>query len=85
MKTSQMLINNEDPKKLQSGTQERPELLFSSLAQRRGEARKANEAIIQPVVTIDDLEALAQKLLAGIVVLKSYKYPLAIRRGVKPS
>ena len=38
----------------------------------------------QPVVTIDDLETLSNKLLAEIRIFKSYKYPMAVRRGVKP-
>jgi hypothetical protein len=38
----------------------------------------------QPIVTIDDLENLAEKLLAEIRIFKSYKYPLDVRRGVKP-
>ena len=42
------------------------------------------EPPIQPVVTIDDLESLAEQLLTNIRILKTYKYPLGIRRGVKP-
>jgi hypothetical protein len=37
----------------------------------------------QPVITIDDLEVLAVQLLAHIQILKTYKYPLSVRRGVK--
>lgn len=38
---------------------------------------------IQPVVTIDDLEKMAQQLLASIRIFKTYKYPLSLRRGIK--
>lgn len=47
------------------------------------EAEKSLEINSQPVVTIDDLEALAEKLVAAIQILKTYKYPLSLRRGAK--
>lgn len=33
-------------------------------------------------VTIDDIENMAKNLLINIEVLKSYKYPLAVRKGI---
>ena len=62
---------------------ERPKLPFLSPVRERGAAQKGDETFPQPVVTIDDLEVLAQQLLEGIKILKFYKYPLAVRRGVK--
>ena len=41
------------------------------------------EKTAQPVVTIDDLEILAEQLVAAIRILKTYKYPLSLRRGGK--
>jgi hypothetical protein len=41
------------------------------------------EKAAQPVVTIDDLEVLAEQLVAAIRILKTYKYPLSVRRGGK--
>jgi len=51
--------------------------------QKRVEEAVESQPLSQPVVTIDDLETLAEKLLAEIRVFKSYKYPLDVRRGVK--
>jgi hypothetical protein len=67
-------------KMIQPEGYKRPKTPFMSPVK---ETPKGNESYSRPVVTIDDLEALAQQLLAGIEVLKSYKYPLAVRRGVK--
>ena len=35
------------------------------------------------LVTIDDLQDIAQALIQGLHALAEYKYPLAIRKGVK--
>ena len=78
-----MHISIEKMKIIQPGGYERPKLRFLSPVQERGEVQKDDKTFPQPVVTIDDLEVLAKQLLAGIEILKSYKYPLAIRRGVK--
>jgi hypothetical protein len=67
-------------KMIQPEGYKRPQIPFLSPVK---EIQKGSEPYSQLIVTIDDLEALAQQLLAGIKVLKSYKYPLAVRRGVK--
>jgi len=85
MKTTQVLTSIDKTKIIQPGGNERPKLPFLSATQKRGESQADSEPFSQPIVTIDDLEALAQRLLAGIEILKSYKYPLAVRRGVKRS
>jgi hypothetical protein len=85
MKTTQVLTSIDKTKIMQPGGYERPKMPFLSATQERGEGQTGSETISQPIVTIDDLEALAQQLLAGIEILKSYKYPLAVRRGVKHS
>ena len=62
-------------------------MIQSSLFQNRKtlhpEQRNEVEKITQPVVTIDDLEILAEQLVAAIRILKTYKYPLSLRRGGK--
>ena len=50
-----------------------------------GQSRGENLPPSQPVITIDDLEALSAKLLTEIRIFKSYKYPMAVRRGVRPT
>ena len=49
----------------------------------RPEQGNEEEKTGQPVVTIDDLEILAEQLVAAIRILKTYKYPLSLRRGGK--
>ena len=60
-----------------------PKTPYLSLVRERRTTSPDDHPTRQPIVTIDDLEALAEKLLAEIQILKSYKYPLAVRRGVK--
>ena len=38
---------------------------------------------LEPIVTIDDLEQIAEVLHKGLQALGNYKYPLAIRKGVR--
>ena len=38
---------------------------------------------LAPIVTIDDLQDIAHVLVRGLHKLGEYKYPLAIRKGVK--
>ena len=47
------------------------------------DTNRTEEKNSQPVVTIDDLEILAEQLVAAIQILKTYKYPLSLRRGGK--
>jgi hypothetical protein len=56
---------------IQPGGYERPKLRFLLPVRERGEAHKGDEIFPQPVVTIDDLEALAQQLLTVIEIKKS--------------
>ena len=49
---------------IQPGGYERPKLRFLSPVRERGAAQKGDETFHQLVVTIDDLEILAQQLLA---------------------
>lgn len=76
-----ILSNNKETsgrKIIQPGGAPEPILPFPVLP------REEENGICQPVVTIDDLETLAEKLLTEIRTIKSYKYPLAVRRGVRP-
>jgi len=38
---------------------------------------------LKPIVTIDELEQVAEVLHKGLQALGNYKYPLAIRKGVR--
>jgi DNA-binding IclR family transcriptional regulator len=58
-------------------------LSFLSPVREQEKSSPGDEPSVQPVVTIDDLETLAKQLLAGIERLKSYRHPLALRRGFK--
>jgi hypothetical protein len=83
MKTLQKDTNIDNTKMIKPQGCWEPKTPCLSPARERGVALVVDLSIRQPVVTIDDLEAQAEKLLAGIQILKSYKYPLAVRRGVK--
>ena len=57
--------------------------LFQNRKTLHPEQGNEEEKTAQPVVTIDDLEILAEQLVAAIRILKTYKYPLSLRRGDK--
>ena len=42
-----------------------------------------SEAALPSIVTIDDLQDIARTLARGLDKLGAYKYPLAIRKGVR--
>ena len=57
--------------------------LFQNRKTLRPEQGNEAEKTAQPVVTIDDLEILVEQLVAAIRILKTYKYPLSLRKGGK--
>ena len=46
-------------------------------------SRWGSSLTLTPIITIDDLQNIAQVLVKGLHKLGEYKYPLAIRKGVR--